>query len=321
MKPAIFLSAVLAAIIFLFSSAWSVEITSEPLYRGALPERPQARSSLIRNTGELGEAWEALGIGDPLPEVDFTKEAVLLIVTVEGKGGAVEISGVRDTADGAIEVRYIGKTPEPEAGGNKESSFPYLFTKIRPVPDQGTTVRFISEDGANMTAAGTALGQIKSYTNVLGRVEDVPIAEYFPLDKGNVWTYTVKSEGGTGKMTNTVISVSDGWSVFDTFFGVPAVGVKIAPGGEIYVNSKGGMETFYNAEVVTEFPDKGVTTQAGRFDDVMVVSSPEGGDFWFRDVYARGVGLVLHEHKSPKGDAEYELIKATVGGREYPADD
>jgi hypothetical protein len=45
---------------------------------------------------------------------------------------------------------------------------------------------------------------------------------------------------------------------------------------------------------------------------------PEGGDFWFRDVYAKGVGLVSHEQKSEKGRASYTLIGARVGGAGYP---
>lgn len=321
MKPAIFASAVLTALIFLLNHAWSAEFTVESFYRGALPERPQSRSSLIRNTEGLDNAWEALGIKDPAPEVDFTNEAILLIISGEGNGGALEISGIGKAAEGVVEVRYTRKTAGPEPEGKTELAFPYLFSKIRPVPDQNITVRFIGEDTGNRPVSGTALGQIDPYTNVLSGAENFPIAEYVPLDKGNVWTYTVKSEEGTREITNTVISVSDGWSVFDEFFGVPSLGMRIAPGGEIYVRSKGGAETFYNSEVVTEFPDKGVTTPLGSFDEVMVVSVPEGGEFWFRDVYAKGVGLVLHEHKSPRGNAEYKLIKATVGGRDYPPGD
>jgi hypothetical protein len=94
--------------------------------------------------------------------------------------------------------------------------------------------------------------------------------------------------------------------------------MKISPGGQIYVASEGGIKTFYNSDVGTSFPKAGIKTPAGSFGDVMVVSVPEGGDFWFRDVYAKGVGLVYHEQRSKKRHAAYYLVSARVGGTEYP---
>jgi hypothetical protein len=48
------------------------------------------------------------------------------------------------------------------------------------------------------------------------------------------------------------------------------------------------------------------------------VTIAEGGPFWFKDVYARGVGLVYHEHESARGQVQYTLVKAKVRGRTYP---
>ncbi len=321
MKPGISGSAFFFALILLVGQALSEELTVEPFYQGTLAKRPQARSALIRDEGTLETAREALGIKDTLPRVDFANEALLLIISREETGGVIEIRDIETKTDGVMEVLYTGQLTGPPPEGKTELSIPYLFSIIRPVPGQNTTVRFIAEDSGTRPAPGTAMGQFEPYTNVLVRGENLKVAEYVPLDKGNVWTYAVKSGDGTREITNTIISVSDGWSVFDEFFGVPYVGMKITPAGEIYVRSKGGPGTFYNSDAVTEFPDSGVTTPAGRFDKVMVVSIPEGGEFWFRDVYAKGVGLVLHEHRSPRGDAEYRLTKATVGGRDYPAGD
>lgn len=321
MMHGIYAAAVFAALILLPGPSSAGDVTVEPFYRGALAESPPDRSSLIRDEEGLADAWEALGIKDPMPEVDFTEEAVLLVIAGREPRGVIEIVSVGSEAHGVMEVRYTVKPRAAAHGGKPGPVFPYLFAKIRPAPGRDAAPVFKAEGAPGGNASGTAIGQFAPYTNVLPGGDTLRAAEYIPLDKGNVWTYAVKSAEGSREVTNTVISESDGWSVFDRFFGAPSLGMRIAPGGEIYVRSGGGVETFYNSLVVTEFPDKGVATPAGRFDDVMVVTVPEGGEFWFRDVYAKGVGLVLHEHRSPRGDAEYVLKKATVGGRKYPVSD
>jgi hypothetical protein len=202
-----------------------------------------------------------------------------------------------------------------------QASYPYLMTKINPAPGKGVPVRFIDEDYVSSLASGTGLGQFKEYTNVLSGSEDSEMAEFLPLDKGNTWTYVTGEGGKESEVTNSVVSESDGWSVFESFFGLSGVGMKISPGGEVFVSSGGGIKTFYTPDVVTEFPKGPVNTPAGAFSDVMVVTIPEGGDFWFKDVYAKGVGLIAHEQNSRKGRVSYQLVRAVVGGKEYPRPD
>jgi hypothetical protein len=192
------------------------------------------------------------------------------------------------------------------------------MSKINPAPGKGVPVRFIDEEYVSSLASGTGLGQFKEYTNVLSGSEDSEMAEFLPLDKGNTWTYVTGEGGKESEVTNSVVSESDGWSVFESFFGLSGVGMKISPGGEVFVSSGGGIKTFYTPGVVTEFPEGSVNTPAGAFSDVMVVTMPEGGDFWFKDVYAKGVGLIAHEQNSRKGRVSYQLVRAVVGGKEYP---
>jgi hypothetical protein len=312
------LPAALLLFALLLRASYAGDYSVESFASGVLDSEPAAKSALIRNSDELAEAGEALGIEGQLPPVDFTKSAILLIVPAEGTGGIIEVSGVSPAAGGALEVRYRVRAegPAPEPPG--VAAYPYLMAKLSPAPASDAPVRFIDEDYVNALTSGTGLGQFREYTNVLSGMENARVAEYIPLDKGNTWTYRAETKKGPSEVTNSVVSESDGWSVFDSFFGVPGVGLKISPVGEIFISTKGGAGTFYGPDVVTEFPEEPVTTPAGVFENVMVVTMPGGGDFWFRDVYARGVGLISHEQNSRKGRAAYTLVGARVGGTAYP---
>lgn len=293
----------------------------ENLYSGILYERPDVESSLIRDEEALGAALSALGADEILPEeIDFEKEALLLILPEDGKGGVIGITDV-ETTDGVLTVRYVNDEltgPVPENG--PEPVFPYLLVKIKPVPPPGTMARFVdSGNDKGLIASGTALGQFEPYTDVLDGGAGISIAEYMPLEEGNTWTYSLKSDNDARQVTNTIVTEVDGWSAFEKFFGMPYVGMRIAPDGELLVRAGSSTKTFYTPDVVRDFIRKKVVTPAGTFEDVMVVSIEEGGKFWFRDVYARGVGLVLHEQRSPDGEAEYLLVTANVGGKKYPA--
>ncbi len=165
---------------------------------------------------------------------------------------------------------------------------------------------------------GTGIGQIPEVDEVTRLGEDSLMAEYMPLDKGNVWTYSVQKGDKTKEHTQSVISESGGWSVFDNYFGKEAVSLRIAPGGELLVTNEGVVSPFYNNEVMMSFPKKAVETPGGKFEQAMVVTMPEDREFWFRDVYVKGVGLVFHEQKTPTGSSSYSLLKAKVGGKDYP---
>jgi len=312
--------AAFALLSLLLRTALAAEYTVETYTSGVLPGEPVLRSALIKNGGELAKTKESLGITGPLPGVDFEKEALLLILSPEGKGGIIDVTGAV-TAAGAVEVRYRVAEEGPARENGTGASYPYLIAKLSPAPGEGVPVRLIDEDYVNSLSSDTGLGQFSEYTNVLSGSEGSRVVEYLPLDKDNSWTYSAVKSGEASEVTNSVVSESDGWSVFDTFFGVPGVCMKICPGGEVLVSSKGGVKTFYTRDVVSEVKKGPVSTPAGDFSDVMVVTIPEGGDFWFRDVYAKGVGLIMHEQNSRKGRVSYKLVRAVVNGKEYPRPD
>jgi hypothetical protein len=166
--------------------------------------------------------------------------------------------------------------------------------------------------------AGTGIGQIPELGEVTRLGKNLLLAEYMPLDKGNVWTYTVKKGDQIKEHTHSVVSESGGWSVFDNYFGKDAIALRIAPGGELLVTNKGVVSTFYSDEVTASFPRGTVETPGGKYDQAMLVTMPEDKEFWFRDVYVKGVGLVFHEHKTPEGNTSYSLLKAKVRGNAYP---
>lgn len=308
----------LVLLILLAGSSLSEEIAHEKVYGGILTQPPTLKSALIRNGEELEETIEALGIEEPLPEVDFSSESLLLIIPDDGAGALIHVKRIEVKQKGLIEVSFTTEYPGPPPERNGSPAYTFLISKINHPPQDNLIVRFKGGDFGSNLVSGTGLGQFERYTNILSDSQSFSAAEFVPLGKGNRWTYLVKSEGENREITNVIVSESDGWSVFDEFFGVPSVGMRIAPDGGIYVTSKGGMKTFYSPDVITEYDTSAVNTPAGSFNELMIVTIPDGGPFWFRDVYAKGVGLVFHEHRSHKGDAEYTLIEAKVGGRSYP---
>ena len=177
---------------------------------------------------------------------------------------------------------------------------------------------FAQNPGAGSVPVGTGIGQVPESKEVTRLGENSLLAEYMPFDKGNVWTYSISKDGSAKEHTQRVVSESGGWSVFDSYFGKEGASLRIAPGGDLLVTSGGVVSSFYTDEVTRSFPEEPVSTAAGEFQDAMVVTMPKGGEFWFRDVYVKGVGLVYHERKSTKGSTSYTLKSANVGGSHYP---
>jgi hypothetical protein len=302
------------------SEALAGSTSYENLYSGILYQRPDVEISLIRDEEALGASLTALGADETLAEeIDFDRDALVLIASARGDGGVIRITDV-ESAYGVLTVRYVNELTGPVPENGPEPVFPFLLVKIKPVSSPGTVARIVdSGNDKGFITSGTGLGQFEPYTNVLDGGAGNSIAEYVPLEEGNTWTYSLKSDNDDKEITNTIVTEVNGWSAFEKFFGIPFVGMRIAPDGEMLVRVGSSTKTFYTPDVVRDFVRKKVVTPAGTFEDVMVVSIKEGGKFWFRDVYARGVGLVLHEQRSPNGKAEYLLVAAEVRGKKYPA--
>ena len=193
-----------------------------------------------------------------------------------------------------------------------------LYITIGAVLIISWSLSFAEESKIGPVPAATGIGQVPDVSEVTRLGNSPMLADYIPLDKGNVWTYVIDKDGRGDVHTQRIVSESAGWSVFDNYFGKEGAALRIAPGGELLVSSGGAVSSFYTEDVTVEFPKSPVETPSGTYPDAMVVTMPEGGGFWFRDVYVRGVGLVYHEHKSRSGNASYELKSANVRGSDYP---
>ncbi len=284
-----------------------------------LTTKASLQNVVVKDKEELKRVWGKLGISDEIPTIDFKKELVIVLTPSGKKGGSVEILSVQRKAND-VEVRFVVKPLAAVSKTQGAQPFPYLVAKLYPLDAEKVKVRLYEDLPKPPIPANTAIGQGSYYTNVLKESRSVKTPQFFPLDKGSVWTYRVESKGNTHEETYSVRSISqDGWSVFDSFVGQQRIAMRVDPSGDIFVSSEKGMQPLYNTEIQRSFKRSEFLTPAGKFDDLMIVTIPRTGKFWFEDVYAKGVGLIYHEHQSSKGVAKYTLVKAHVRGKDYPS--
>jgi len=301
--------------IFTLSSDVKVDI----LAQGFSVKPGNLQNSVIKNGEELKKVWNRLEIKNELPPVDFDKELIAVLVSKGKLGSSIEISKVERMPDQTVNVRYVVKPTSQSVPNQRSKMFPYLIVKLSSLDARKSQLKFVEDVLLPPVPVNTAIGQVPSYSNVLKQYGDAGTVSFFPLDKGNSWTYKVEARGKVGQETYSILSVSqDGWSVYDNFFGKKDIAMRIDPEGNILVSSNNGAGDFYTPGVQKDFKKSELSTPAGKFDELMVITVPQNDEFWFKDVYAKGVGLVYHEHKSPKGTAKYTLIKAHVNGKTYP---
>ncbi len=303
----------------LFASPGGIEHST--LSEGTTGSFFPAQNIVVKNQDELRKVWSQLGIKSEIPSVDFSDELVVVIVSRGKLASSTEIWGAEKKSDHTVEVRYVVRPfGTGDLNARKPRMFPYIVTKLYPLDVQKTNVRFVEDIPLTPIPKDSGIGQVPSYTNVLKDYGKADMALFLPLDKGNSWTYRVESSDKSGEETYSIISISqDGWSVFDRFFGQKSIAMRVDPSGGVLVSSKKGVQSLYPDDVGLN-PDKSqFSTPAGRFDDLIVATIPDDGQFWFKDVYAKGVGLIYHEVKSPKGVVKYTLVKARVKGTNYPS--
>ncbi len=300
--------------IFALSSNLKFTVISQ----GFTNKIPSFNNLVVKNQEELKRVWDSLGIVDEVPTIDFKKELVIVIVPRGRTESAVEVSTLEQKTN-TVEVRYLVRPMLTDSKTYSGLNSPYLIAKLFPTDPQNLNVKFIEDLPKPPIPEGNSIGLLPVDASVLKQYSNNNISQYFPLDRGNVWTYRVESQGKTHDETYSILSLSqDGWSIFDNFFGQKNIALRIDPFGTIFITSDKGTKTFYNLGIQQSFKHSEFITLAGRFDDLMVVTVPGGDKFWFKDVYAKGVGLIYHEHNSPKGLVKYTLINAEVRGKKYP---
>jgi hypothetical protein len=293
----------------------SSDLNYSVLSKGATGIQQNSQNLVIRDANQLQKIWSVLAIKENIPGVDFDKEIAFLIIQ---PGNNIDISKVEDKEENVVEIGYrIDFTKE---GSNKEKarSSHYLIGKLDRPDVKNVKIEFFEDSETSAIPSHIGMGQLPEYSNVLKGFEGMGLPDYFPIDKGNVWTYRIESGKDVKEETQSIISLTDGWSIFDDFFGKKNVGMRIDPEGDILVSTNEEVKTFYTPDVQKSFEKAEFETPAGKFDDLLIITIPENDVFWFRDVYAKGVGLIYHEHKSPKGSATYSLIGANIRGKKFP---
>lgn len=283
-----------------------------------LTQKPTSLNYTVvaKSQKDLETIWSELGISVNAPTIDFTRELVVAIAPTAKLGSAVKIIGI-DKSDNNIEIKYFVAPPTAEIKKRKENIFPYSVAKIYTPFPQKAQVKF-TEELLNVPA-NVSLGYTPSYTSVLKSYSSKEFTNYFPLDKGNSWTYRIEKKNEKGELTFSIVSISrDGWSKFDRFFGLEHVSLQTPPNSELMVMTNNIMKPFYTQNVQKSFSKSTFSTPAGKFIDLMYITVPKSDKFWFKDVYARGVGLVYHEHKNHKVTVKYTLIKANIRGAKLP---
>ncbi len=302
---------------FLALIATTPEPGLEILIQGLAPQSPLGPTNVVISQQELESLWKGLGIKGASPSPDFTRELVVFLqpATVVPTSD-VKIAEVVKEND-IYEIKYYTTISKQKPLKERKPLFPFTIAKLKDIDPTNTKIIFTEVNTG--LSPGNALAQFPAYTSVLRGQSPLDFSNYFPLDKGNSWTYRVESANGTREETYSILSISqEGWSTFGSFFGKDKVSFKVVGNGRLYVLSDNRQAPFYTSQVDRGFRKEGLATPAGQFDDLLQVTSRNGAKFWFRDIYARGVGLIYHEHKTPKGKVKYTLIKAEIRGVKYP---
>lgn len=272
--------------------------------------------------GAVSDFAERYGIEEQILIENTNDGSVLKIISDDNTyyPEQIKIVGTEVDKNGHYNIYYSRENPHHvvHETTEKTSLKPFVIVEI-----SGEDVRqgdFHTVDNAlkDVVIVNNSISQDVKYTNVLKSQRNALFIDYFPLGKGNSWTYIRNKEGAEDKVTFEITSFSEGWSVFDNFFGQRRTGFRIDQSGELIVSTRKGIRPFYTEDVEISQSTEGFDVEAGNFKNVLIVRNPEKSEFKFRDVYAKEVGLIYHYHESPAGKVEYTLLSADVAGRQFP---
>ncbi len=311
----------LLVLLFVVCPANSIgkELDLEIIKQGTLSKDITVESKAINKKEEFAKLWKQMGDTSKPPAIDFNKETVVFIISQNEKADKISIRKVERRPGNLIDIFYSADENKKSLNSRLGISHqPYLIAKLPQTNDIKHEVRIRENYKVLPIPANNGLGEQIKYTNVLSDYQNLEILDYIPLDLGNKWTYKIESDKRNTETTHEIQSISNGWSILNSYFGKQNVAMRIERSGELFISSQSGVKSFYSDSVQKSFVTEEIETPAGKFTDLMIVTIPQNNNFWFRDVYAKDVGLVFHEHISPKGNGTYTLLKAKVRGKEYP---
>lgn len=264
---------------------------------------------------------EEYGIEDQFDGISPDENSVLKVISTDDRyfPEQIGISKVQKEENGDYIIYYRLIHPHTVKERSPANDLrPFVMVKVKGEGVRTADVISVNEALKDVVIVDNSISQEVRYSNILKNQKNYLFLDYFPLDKGNTWTYKMRR----GEITDTrkfeITSFADGWSVFDNFFGKYRLGMKIDQEGELLVSSKNGIRKFYTDDVLVHELDDTFEVEAGKFKRILVVKNPDKSSFNFKDVYARDVGLIYHRHETPSGEIEYSLKSATVRGNNIP---
>jgi len=295
------------------------ELTYSVISEGYLTSDSLSQSMVIKEKEVLNKILVEQGIKDNSEEVDFNTETIALIVPEQGSyPDKINITEIDKSNQDIISVKFsvdsIAYVPEEDA----EIKKPYKLIKITPAGKEYTSVSFRKVNSKRPVFVNNSVENLVGYSNILEDNRGNLFINYLPLDKGNSWTYDFTSSRGKGSQTFSIVTYTNGWSLFDSFFGMNNLALRLDRNGHIFVSSDKGNRPFYTNDVLVSYPGEPYKSEAGEFKDILVVSSNSDSKIKFKDVYAKDVGLIYHEHESDAGSAKYSLSSAYVRGKQIP---
>lgn len=298
-------------LLFLAYLSPGYNLTTTVVDTAYLDDGQKIEQETIKNDRELKNLKKQFGSELEIPTTYFVDEQLVLKKLDKNViPGSVRIVNTRRGKDGVYKITYTYSKLDKPADKAQ-----YMLLKMKPVADKKAPVELFGYDNEDPIFVNQSLDTNPSYGNIQIQPTELTFYEFFPLDKGNSWTYKYSSADKESELTSSIVSFTKGWSIFNNFFGKEKIAFMIDDEGKLLTSSKEGIKSFYNDSVTRNTVNQEVKVEAGTFNDLLIVSIPENEKFWFRDIYARNVGLIYHEHHSPKGDFYYELKKATVGGK------
>lgn len=304
---------------FSFAPLNAEELNYEIISDGYLDSSSRFLSQVVLDKEVLDNILIGQGLNNEITDIYFEKETVALIVPDKSSyPDSIVVKDIIKNNQGIISVNYnvasIPYVPQENEANNK----PYKLIKIFPAGKEFKSVSFREIDSSGNIFVNNSVDNIVKYTNVMEDNRENLFLNYLPLDKGNSWTYDFESPRGKGSQTFSIVTYTNGWSIFDSYFGMNNLALRLDRGGHIHVSSDNGNRPFYTPEVLVSYTKESFKTGATEFNDILVVTSSDKSSIKFKDIYARDVGLVYHEHQTKDGTAKYILSSAYVRGKQIP---
>jgi hypothetical protein len=268
------------------------EVVSE----GFLNTDDRYQSMVIKEKDALDKILKQQGVDTESIKIDLEKETLALIVPDKSSyPDRILIEEIKKNDQHLINVNYSIETASYVREKNEEVNKPYKLIKIFPAGKDFTRVSFRETNSKSPVFVNNSVENIIKYTNVLEDNRENLFLNYLPLDKGNSWTYD-----------------------FESYFGMSNLALRLDRGGHIHVSSENGNRPFYTPDVLVSYKKETYKSGTSEFSEIMVVTSSENSNIEFKDIYAKDVGLIYHEHKTNEGVAKYSLTNAYVRGKQIP---